>query len=465
MEKVDMQQNQSKLVQLADLSWAIDGLTVYRNLRKDLLVNALHKVLCKLTDGEKKLADIYRAYHDFCALAIDKGWPDYLLNLILEDDNYFSRYAKQSGKDPLTSEVQRMIERELAVLGKLGRIKSAELIALAEELPYPEGLSLMWGSWDSEKVTLNKGDFKVEHKGNLWLKNKRQLVRAGLFKEVPAFADEDFHIKLLSDYYQQAGTGICGRYVAFRWHRPGEGLGGGLIGIEQPDIVDPSQLIGLEREMGIIYENTEHLLAGRTAHNMLLYGSRGTGKSSAVKSLLSKYAEQGLRMVELTKADLQDFQEIIEQLGDYHQKFILFIDDLSFEDMETEYKALKASLDGRLSVRPENVLIYATSNRRHLVRENFAERQGEDVHVQDNMNEKLSLADRFGLTVTFPATDQKRYLSIVEGLADQAGLHMDQAELRQMALRWEMSHNGRSGRTARQFIDYVTAKMNKEKKI
>lgn len=442
-------------IDLTDLVWAMDSLTIYRDLCHDPLIASLYRVLKEITAPEPRGAEIYRSYHDFCFLALEKGWPGYLLDLILESDNYFSRLANREGAGALTPEITKMVSRELKILRAIGRITASDLIQAAEGLSLPELSRVEWGQWDGGKPAGNEAgpESKGKHKGIVWLNAQRQAVNDKLGNDDGLALNPDDSVRRLAAYYHQAGYGICSRYIAFRWLKSSQK--GGLAGIAQPDIVNPEQLIGLEREMKIIYENTEHLLAGKTAHNMLLYGNRGTGKSSAVKSLLSKYAGQGLRMVELAKSDLTDFQDIIQQLAEFSQKFILFIDDLSFEDMETEYKALKASLEGRLSVRADNTLIYATSNRRHLIRETFAERQGEDVHVQDNMNEKLSLADRFGLTVTFPATDQKRYLSIVEGLAVQAGIKTDKDELRQMALRWEMNHNGRSGRTARQFIDYL----------
>jgi hypothetical protein len=207
----------------------------------------------------------------------------------------------------------------------------------------------------------------------------------------------------------------------------------------------------------LILENTERFLAGHTASNMLLYGDRGSGKSSTVKALAHTYMGRGLRLVELAKPDLGDLPVVMRLLAGYRHKFIIFIDDLSFEETEQEYKTLKAVLEGGLEVKPDNVLIYVTSNRHHLIKETFSERSGDEVHAGDSMQEKLSLADRFGLTVIFSTPDQKGYLHIVGRLAARLELPIEREELHRLALHWEMWHNGRSERTARQFVNHLAA--------
>ncbi|MCL6635108.1 MAG: ATP-binding protein [Peptococcaceae bacterium] len=199
------------------------------------------------------------------------------------------------------------------------------------------------------------------------------------------------------------------------------------------------------------------------ANNVLLYGDRGTGKSSTVKALLNHYRDRGLRLVEVAKGDLNGFALIARQLRDRPQRFIIFVDDLSFEESEVAYKELKAVLEGGLESRPANVLIYATSNRRHLVREHFSDRAapaGPDGEVRgnDTVQEKLSLADRFGITVLFTSPDRALYLDIVRGLAKQRGISLAEGELERRALLWEAWHNGRSGRTARQFVDQISGR-------
>ncbi len=237
-----------------------------------------------------------------------------------------------------------------------------------------------------------------------------------------------------------------------------------------PDPVRLEGLIGYEREREPLIRNTERLLAGLPSHHALLYGLPGTGKSSTVKAVLNEYADLGLRLVELVKEDLKELPDLLNALRGRGPRFILFVDDLSFEEHEVEYKALKALLEGSVEKPPGNVRLYATSNRRNLIRERFSERDeggasgtSDDVHARDTMQEKLSLAARFGLRVTFPAPDQKRYLEIVSGLVEERGLKISDDELRERALLWDRWHAGRSGRTARQFVDELEAELSERR--
>jgi predicted AAA+ superfamily ATPase len=224
-----------------------------------------------------------------------------------------------------------------------------------------------------------------------------------------------------------------------------------------------AELVAYEREREPLIRNTERFLAGLPAHHALLYGLPGTGKSSTVKAIMNEYAHQGLRLVEVKKEDLAELQVVLEVLGGRGRRFVLFVDDLSFEEHEVEYKALKALLEGSVEEPPENVRLYATSNRRNLIRETFSERgdgsTSDDVHARDTMQEKLSLAARFGLRLTFPSPDQARYLEIVAGLARERGLAIPAEDLRERALLWDRWHAGRSGRTARQFVDELEAEL------
>jgi predicted AAA+ superfamily ATPase len=257
----------------------------------------------------------------------------------------------------------------------------------------------------------------------------------------------------LATYYREHGTGLFAQYRAFRWQN------GALVGITYPDSVKLSTLVGYEWQKDALVKNTEFLLSGETALHVLLYGSRGSGKSSLVKALLNEYSHRNLRLIEVSKLELPDLPKIIEQLRGVPQKFIIFVDDLSFEEDDDAFKAMKVVLEGNVTARPENVVVYATSNRRHLIREYFTDRPApkdhNEVHGWDTMQEKLSFSDRFGLTLTFEAADQKTYLQIVQHLA--ANINIDPEDLEFQALQWATRHNGRSGRTARQFIDFLKA--------
>ncbi|NEP43831.1 MAG: ATP-binding protein, partial [Okeania sp. SIO2H7] len=227
--------------------------------------------------------------------------------------------------------------------------------------------------------------------------------------------------------------------------------------------VQLSELVGYESQKETLVKNTEFLLAGYRALHILLYGSRGSGKSSLVKGLLDRYQNRNLRLIEVAKSDLKDLPLIVERLRGVPQKFIIFVDDLSFEEDDDAFKALKAILEGSAIASPENVVVYATSNRRHLVREFFEDRprprDSDEVHSWDTVQEKLSFSDRFGLTLTFEPADQDTYLNIVRHRAKQVNIKLKAEDLEYLALQWATRHNGRSGRTARQFVDFLKAEL------
>ena len=253
--------------------------------------------------------------------------------------------------------------------------------------------------------------------------------------------------------YAQHGAGLLARYGAFRWTDQH------LEGIAHPAQNELSRLVGLERPLARLVQNTEAFLARKPAQHTLLYGPRGSGKSTAVRSLLPRFAERGLRLVELSVAHLFDLLSVIEPLRERPHRYILFIDDLSFGEEDTGYAPLKTLLEGSLTERPENVRVYATSNRRHLVTERFSDRPdplNDDVHAWDTQHERLALADRFGLTLTFPDATQSRYLEIVRGLAAQAGLEVNDAR----AIRFAEWGNGYSGRTAQQFVETLLGELS-----
>ena len=259
----------------------------------------------------------------------------------------------------------------------------------------------------------------------------------------------------LLTHYARHGAGLLARYEAFRWTDKH------LEGVAHP-AQGGAQLVGLERPLEQLAQNTEAFLARQPAQHALLYGPRGSGKSTAVKRLLPRYAEDGLRLVELPAAHLSDLLNVIEPLRGRPHRYVLFVDDLSFAAEDAGYAPLKTLLEGSLTERPENVLVYATSNRRHLVSERFSDRpnplndpSNDDVHAWDTQHERLALADRFGLTLTFPSATQSRYLDIVRGLAAQRGLGADDLDAR--AVRFAEWGNGYSGRTAQQFVDALGA--------
>jgi len=266
--------------------------------------------------------------------------------------------------------------------------------------------------------------------------------------------DAEEAARLLAGFYRRRGVG------EFALHRAFRAAEDGTLAPVSAAAAPLSSLVGYEVQKRQLCANTEAFLAGRSANNVLLYGDAGTGKSSCVRALLAEYPESLLRVVELPKARLPLLPRIAEELGARRCRFLLFLDDLSFEENETEYKQLKAAIEGGLAALPENVLIYATSNRRHLIRETWNDRadmeHDGDIHRSDTMEEKLSLAGRFGLRIYFPNPTFEEYHAIVRTLAERQGA--DGAALRQAASAWQVRHGSRSGRTARQFVDdYLVA--------
>ena len=253
------------------------------------------------------------------------------------------------------------------------------------------------------------------------------------------------------EYYRRFGYGDIADYRAFKWSN------GKLRGVEHFDNQSFDDLIGYEHQKEQLIENTEAFLNDRGANNVLLVGARGTGKSSSVKALVNRYFDRSLRLVQLTKPQLAELPTVMDTLRQFaSRKFIVFLDDLSFEESEDEYKYLKSAMEGGVETRPENVLIYATSNRRHLIRESWRDRSDgqEELYKQDSVNETISLSDRFGLIIHYAAPNQDEYLAIIRHMLGKNGVILDDEQLRIKGLRWEMTHSGRNGRTAQQFVTH-----------
>ena len=260
---------------------------------------------------------------------------------------------------------------------------------------------------------------------------------------------------VLTEFYREYGVGRFGLHKAFRVVHTDDGAR--IDPIRNISHVQLDDLIGYEIPKKKLTDNTDAFVAGRKANNCLLFGDAGTGKSTSIKAIANEYYDKGLRIIEIYKHQLQDLNDVIAQVKNRNYKFIIYMDDLSFEEFETEYKYLKAVIEGGLEKKPNNVLIYATSNRRHLIRENYEDKEGrrEDMHASDTVQEKLSLVYRFGVTIFFCGPDKKQYEEIVKGLAARYGVMMEEEKLLAEANKWELSHGGLSGRTAQQFIDYL----------
>ena len=275
----------------------------------------------------------------------------------------------------------------------------------------------------------------------------------GLEKSLENLNDAEKIADIFIDYYKKFGYGDIAACRAFCW----DSENNKLVGIKNFDAMRLEDLIGYSHQKELLTKNTEAFLAKKPANNVLLVGARGTGKSSGVKALVNEYYAQGLRLVQITKPQLKELAEIMDALRKFaSRRFIIFLDDLSFDESESEYKYLKSAIEGGISPRPENVLIYATSNRRHLIRETWRDRveSHEELYRDDSVNETISLSDRFGLIIHYYAPTQTEYLEIIRHMLKKKGVDLDGENLRIEGLRWEMSHSGRNGRTAQQFVNY-----------
>ncbi|MCI7595595.1 MAG: ATP-binding protein [Lachnospiraceae bacterium] len=268
----------------------------------------------------------------------------------------------------------------------------------------------------------------------------------------------------LTTFYGKYGVGRFGLHKAFRVEQSQTGTA--IVPIRNIAHVYLDDLIGYEIPKKKLITNTEAFVQGRKANNCLLFGDAGTGKSSSIKAIANQYYEEGLRIIEIYKHQFQALNEVIAQIKNRNYKFIIYMDDLSFEDFEIEYKYLKAVIEGGLEKKPDNVLIYATSNRRHLVREKFSDKEDrrDDLHTSDTVQEKLSLVARFGVTIYFGAPDKREFEQIVSTLAKRYGVRMQEERLLAEANKWELAHGGLSGRCAKQFIDYLLGIQEEPKK-
>lgn len=271
-------------------------------------------------------------------------------------------------------------------------------------------------------------------------------------------ADSDNEFKdIITEFYKEYGVGKFGLNKAFRIEEGSDLKTANIIPITRVEHVYLNDIIGYDLQKKKLTDNTESFINGKPANNCLLYGDAGTGKSSSVKAIVNEYYDKGLRIIEIYKHQFRYLSDILEQLKDRNYKFIIYMDDLSFEESELEYKYLKAILEGGFGRRPENVLIYATSNRRHLIRESFRDKTetDEELHTRDTVEEKLSLSARFGEKIYYGSPDKKEFNSIVLSLAKKHNIDMDESEILSKANMWELSHGGMSGRSATQFITYL----------
>lgn len=369
-------------------------------------------------------------------------WHCYLTDILVNDENSYSCAAEMRGYADGT--LNRAALHDLRIFKEL---YDFDLLKMAEAL----------GADDFDIVLSYEAGERESHVYNTRICSRICALAQKLSGSRTAEEMKD----TMTQFYGEYGVGKFGLHKAFRVARAD-----GLVRIEpvsKTAHVCLSDLVGYELAKKKLIENTEAFVNGKKANNCLLYGDAGTGKSTCIKALANEYYSKGLRIIEVYKHQFQDLNEVVAQIKNRNYKFIIYMDDLSFEEFEIEYKYLKAVIEGGLEKKPDNVLIYATSNRRHLIRENFRDREerDEDLHINDTVQEKLSLSSRFGVTIYFGSPDMKQFQEIVRRLAEKEGIEIPEQELLAKANQWELSHGGLSGRTAQQFIDHIAAQYRK----
>lgn len=365
-------------------------------------------------------------------------WQDYLAYNLANDENSYSLSCERRGR--MEGSINKAALLDMSVYRELFNTDLS-----GTDAKYGTFLSMLTG-------------FENNNEGERYYNKRIRNRIIKLAEELSGAADDNTFLNTVCDFYKDAGVGCIGLFKAFRVghddnDRP---VITPVISVEHKYLKD---LIGYDIQKKKITDNTEAFLAGSKANNVLLFGDSGTGKSSCIKAILNEYYDDGLRMIEIYKHQFKDLSAIINQVKDRNYKFIIYMDDLSFEEFEIEYKFLKAVIEGGLEKRPDNVLIYATSNRRHLVREKYSDKEerDDDLHTRDTVAEKLSLSARFGVSVYFGSPDKKLFNEIVKGLAQKNNIKVDENTLLMEANKWELSHGGLSGRTAEQFISYMVS--------
>lgn len=429
----------------------IAKLVLYRNLGENSILMKLSGIFEDFDRGDcpnaELVARIYDQIKRLLDLATDYGfdtnlWHNYLAFILITNENSFSMTSEKVGANDGT--VNYFAKNDFKIFKKLFDFDFSEI----EE------------ALDIDCFTIVNNYKAIGKKERMYNKNVSTKVQ-DISRAIEGAKDENDIFKIVTDSYKAYGVGMFGLNKAFRIVHPTNG-DMQFVPINNTEDVRLDDLIGYEIQKQKIVENTEAFVAGRKANNALLFGDSGTGKSTTIKAIINEYYDQGLRMIEIYKHQFQDLSQVISQIKNRNYRFIIYMDDLSFEEFETEYKYLKAVIEGGLEIKPDNVLIYATSNRRHLIRETWTDRtdleNNNGMHKSDTMQEKLSLVNRFGVTINYSKPSQKEYFQIVVGLAEKNGIHMTEEELCAEANKWELSHGGISGRTAQQFINYLAGK-------
>ena len=429
----------------------LSGLVLYRDLGEDSILYAMASIFhdkdLKACDDATLVTRIYQQIKRILDVATSYGfnrnlWQDYLAFLLITNENSFTLTCEKVGAGE--GSVNKFAINDYGIFKRLFHYDFSEL---------ERDLGIDCFSTITDYKSMPK-------KSQMYNKNVSQKVRY-ISDAISQATDANQVFNIMTEFYQQYGVGMFGLNKAFRIiHEEGKDLA--FIPINNTDQVVLDDLVGYEIQKKKLIDNTEAFVEGRRANNCLLFGDSGTGKSTCIKAIINQYYDQGLRMIEIYKHQFKDLSAVISHIKNRNYKFVIYMDDLSFEEFEIEYKYLKAVIEGGLESKPDNVLIYATSNRRHLIKETWKDRDDYNVemHQSDTMQEKLSLVNRFGVTINFSRLTKKEFNNIVLELRKRhPEISLTDDELVLEANKWEMAHGGVSGRTAQQFINYLCGKV------
>ena len=430
----------------------VSRLLIYGDMPKDSILMELADIIRKMDEGsqtkDELLTRVYTQMRHLLEVATDYGfdknlWHNYLTFLLITSENPFSITCEKTG----------------AGEGSVNDFARGDFKAFMELFHYDFcRLEEYLGVDCFDRISHYRA---IEKKELMYNKNVSEKVQALSLKLAEARDEQEF-FDCVTGFYRAYGVGMFGLNKAFRI-RQGENGDVAFCAINNMDTVTLDDLVGYELQKKKLVDNTLAFVQGRKANNVLLFGDSGTGKSTSVKAIVNEFYDRGLRMIEIYKHQFKDLSAVIARIKNRNYKFIIYMDDLSFEEFEVEYKFLKAVIEGGVETKPDNILIYATSNRRHLIKENWSDRSDMEhengMHRSDTMEEKLSLVSRFGVTINYAKPSQKEYFHIVTELAHRCGIEMSDEELKAEANKWELSHGGISGRTAQQFINYLLGQM------
>lgn len=426
----------------------IPQLLMYGFTDKDEILNKLSEIFAAFESGDYNKMELVRALNTqvkrLLVVATDYGfdenlWQNYLTFFIMTSENPFSMTCEKVGASQ--GSVNNFVQNDFRIFRELFNYDFSKIERELEVNCFTQ-------------LCNYKAIVKKEFMYN---KNVSEKVQA-LSRKLAATRDEKEFFDQVTDFYKAYGVGMFGLNKAFRIEEQPAG-GFKFRAINNMDTVMLDDLVGYEIQKKKLTDNTEAFVQGRRANNVLLFGDSGTGKSTSIKAIVNQYYDDGLRMIEIYKHQFKYLSNIIAEIKNRNYKFIIYMDDLSFEEHEIEYKFLKAVIEGGVETRPDNILIYATSNRRHLIKETWNDRNDQDNtndrHHSDTVEEKLSLVNRFGVTISYSKPTPKEYYNIVIELARREGITLSDQELQAEANKWELSHGGISGRTATQFVNYL----------